>query len=98
MGELIKLIVDLMVLKDTRDKGTFSWLVMFVGLAVTVVVFAVGLLVAGYYDRHPETGSGPIIGVLVFAVITLGATCFWGWRYQTRLAASRKPVSSVAEG
>jgi hypothetical protein len=94
MGELIKLIVDLLVLKDARDKGTFSWFAICVGLGVTVVVFAVGLLVAGYYDRHPEAGSGPIIGVLVFTVVTLGSTCLWGWRYQNRLAASRKAVPS----
>jgi hypothetical protein len=93
MGEFLKLLLDLLVLKDASNKGTFSWLVMFVGLAVTVAVFGVGLLVAAYCNRHPEGGGAPIIAALVFAVLVLGLTLLWGWRYQTRLAAGRKPAA-----
>ncbi len=94
MGEIIKVLVELLVLKDASNKGTFSWFVMFVGFCVAAVVFGVGLLGVAYYNRHPEAGSGPLIGVLVFTVVFLGLSLLWGWRYQNRLAASRKSASA----
>lgn len=93
MIRLIKILVDLLTLKEVSDEGKFSWLVMLVGFAAVAVVFGAAMGVAAYYDRHPHAGSGPLIGVLVFAVLILGLTLRWGWCYQNRLAASRKPTA-----
>jgi glycerol uptake facilitator-like aquaporin len=88
MGELIKLIVDLLVLRDSAKKGMFSWFVMFVGFGVTFVVFVLALGVISYADKHPGPMSDKLLmGFLVFAVLTFTTTVIWGWRYQKRLAA-----------
>jgi threonine/homoserine/homoserine lactone efflux protein len=95
MGELIKLIVDLLVLRDSAKKGMFSGFAMFVGFAVTFLVFALALGVISYADKHPgPTSDKLLIGFLVFAVLTFITTVIWGWRYQKRLAAARAALSA----
>ena len=96
MGELIKLIVDLLVLRDSAKKGMFSWFVIFVGFAATFGVFALALGVISYADKHPgPTSDKLLIGFLVFAALTLITTVIWGWRYQKHLAARRAAQSAA---
>ena len=96
MAELIKLIVDLLVLRDSAKKGLFSWFVMFIGFAATFVVFVLALGVISYGDKHPGPTSDKLfIGFLVFAALTFTATVIWGWRYQKRLAARRAAQSTA---
>ena len=96
MEELIKLIVDLLALNDLAKKGMFSWFVMFIGFAVTLVVFALALGVISYADKHPgPTSDKLLIGFLVFAALTFLTTLIWGWRYQKRLAARRAAQSAA---
>ena len=96
MEELVKLIVDLFVLRDSAKKGMFSGFVMFVGFAVTFVVFALALGVISYADKHPGPVSDKLlIGFLAFAALTFTTTTIWGWRYQKRLAARRAAQSAA---
>ena len=69
---------------------------MFVGFAVTFVVFLVALPVISYADKHPgPTSDKLLIGFLVFAALTFITTVIWGWRYQKRLAARRAAQSAA---
>jgi type VI protein secretion system component VasK len=96
MGELLKLIVELLALRDLSKKGMFSGFVMFIGFAVTLVIFALALGVISYADKHPgPTSDKLLIGFLVFVVLTLITTVIWGWRYQKRLAADRAAQSAA---
>jgi O-antigen/teichoic acid export membrane protein len=96
MEELIKLIVDLLALRDSAQKDMFSWFVMFIGFAVTFVVFVLALGVISYADKHPgPTSDKLLIGFLIFAVLTFFITVIWGWRYQKRLAARRAAQSAA---
>jgi type VI protein secretion system component VasK len=90
MAELIKLIVELLTLRDLAKKGMFSWFVMLIGFGVTFVVGALAVGVISYADKHPgPTSDKLLIGFLVFAALTFLTTVIWGWRYQKRLAAGR---------
>jgi type VI protein secretion system component VasK len=96
MEELIKLIVDLLALRDSAQKGMFSGFVMLIGFAVTFVVFVLALGVISYADKHPgPTSDKLLIGLLAFAVLTFLTTVIWGWRYQKRLAARRAAQSAA---
>jgi type VI protein secretion system component VasK len=96
MAELLKLIVELLALGDSAKKGMFSWFVMFIGFAVTFVVFVLALPVISYADKHPgPTSDKLLIGFLVFAALTFITTVIWGWRYQKRLAARRAAQSTA---
>jgi hypothetical protein len=99
MAELIKLIVDFIVIRDSAKKGTLSGFAMFIGFAVTFVVFGVALGVISYADKHPGPASDKLlIGFLVFAALTFTTTVIWGWRYQQRLAARRAARSAAPAG
>src|ERR1700744_5394651 len=96
MAELLKLIVDLLALSDSAKKGTFSWFAMFIGFAVTFVVFVLALGVISYADQHPgPTSDKLLIGFRGFAALTFITTVIWGWRYQKRLAARRAAQSAA---
>ena len=94
MAELIKLIVDLLALRNSVQKGTFSAFAMAIGCAVTFVVGALAFGVVSYADKHPgPTSDKLLMGFLGFAVLTFTTTVIWGWRYQKRLAAGRAAQS-----
>ena len=96
MGELLKLIVDLLALRDSAKKGLFSCFVMCIGFGATFVVFVLALGVISYADKHPGPASDKLlVGFLVFAALTFITTVIWGWRYQKRLAARRAAQSAA---
>ena len=90
MNELLKLLVDGLVLRDSAQKGTFSWRVMLVGFGAVILAFAIGIGAVSYVDKHPSPASDNLLlAVLLIAVLVLLVALIWGWRYQKRLAARR---------
>lgn len=99
MAELIKLIVDLIALRDSAKKGTFSGFTMAIGFAVTFIVGALAAGVVSYADKHPGPMSNKLLfGFLVLAALIFITTLIWGWRYQKRLAARRLQSGLISTG
>jgi hypothetical protein len=52
--ELLKLITDLFVMRDSAQKGMLSWRGVLFGFGFAIFLFATGVPAANYYDRHAE--------------------------------------------
>ncbi len=96
MLELIKVIVDLFVLRDTAKRGMFSWKLTGMAFVVVISGYVIALSTEAYYEKHP--GAKPLfVAVMISLVMGLAAFLWWGWRYQTRLAASREAALATSE-
>jgi hypothetical protein len=85
MLELIKLALNVLVLRDSIDKGEMTAGVWGGALLFLLAVSAIGVPTILYYDRHPEASAR----VLVYAAIALGVVLivyFWlAIRWRLRL-------------
>lgn len=88
MFELLKLLWDAIVLRDTAKKGMFSWRLYGMAFLVVLCEYIIALSVTVLYEKHPEFKS-LFIATMAFLVIALIAFLWWGWRYQLRLAAQK---------
>lgn len=80
MFELLKLIADFFVLRDSAQKGMLSWKVMLTGFAFAAFLFGTLLPAFLYYQNHPA--AKPLfIAVLVIDAIAYVAMMILGWRW-----------------
>jgi hypothetical protein len=85
--ELIKLITDLFVLKDSAQKGMMSWKVMLIGFAFAAFLFGTILPTFLYFQNHPA--AEPLfIAVLVIDGLAYVAMMILGWRWYARGVAA----------
>jgi hypothetical protein len=100
--ELLKLITDFFVLRDSAQKGMVSWRVVLFGFGFAIFLFATGVPAANYYDKHPEASTMfyVVIGidVLAFVLFMIFGTRWYlrGMaRYRASLAASEAKGQAV---
>jgi cytochrome c biogenesis protein CcdA len=75
--EIVKLIWDVVVLRDAARKGQLNWKVWVIGFGFAIVVYAIGLPAALLYDAHPEYEALFVTAVVVIALM-FGGLMWWG--------------------
>ena len=99
MLELIKLITDLFVLRDSAQKGLLSWKVMLIGFAFAAFLFGTLLPAFLYFQNHPA--AKPLfITVLVIDAVAYVAMMIFGWRWYARGVAQyeARQAEAAAKG
>ncbi len=89
MLELIKLIVDGFVLRDSAQKGLLTWKGVLCAIGFVVLLYGTGVPAAVLYDSHPQYKP------LFIAAIVFDATIFilfmiFGTRWYLRASARLK--------
>lgn len=87
MFELLKLVWDLVMVRDAYRRGLMTWRVWAVGIGLVLFLYGTGVPVGLLWDKYPQYETWFICvlaldGVLVLAVI------LWGWRWQARRRAA----------
>ena len=95
MLELIKLITDFFVLRDSAQKGMMSWKVMLTGFAFAAFLFGTLLPTFLYYQNH--SAAKPLfIAVLAIDGIAYVAMMILGWRWYARGVAQYEASQAEA--
>ena len=85
MSELLKLVWNFFVLRDSIRKGEMTggaWLAA-LGFLATCCAIAVPAIV--YYQRHPDADGTVFMYMMVALGVLLGAFYIWAFRRQQRL-------------
>jgi hypothetical protein len=93
MLELIKLIVDAFVLRDSARKGLLTWKVALIGVAFPVLLYATGLPATLLYQAHPQYKPLFIAAIAFDAVAFILFMIFatrWYFRSTARLKAQQQ--------
>lgn len=89
MFELFKILVEILILRDSARKGMFQGRDLLAGIGFCVLEYSIGLPAVLYYDKHPE--AKPLfIAAMVLVAINFIVFTVWAVRlYFRRLAAQR---------
>ena len=93
MFEILKLIWDVVVLRDAARKGQLNWRIWPIALCFVCVLYGTGVPAVLLYEKHPQYKPLFIAAVVFDALLSI---CFmyWAWRWQARQAVRKStPVS-----
>jgi membrane protein YdbS with pleckstrin-like domain len=97
MLELIKLLVDGVVLRDGARKGMLTWRVVAYAVAFVVLLYSTGLPAVLYYQTHPSY-KPLFIAAIVFDAVLFLAYMYYGWRWYFRqLALQRSKANTPSD-
>lgn len=94
MFELLKLLFDGLVLRDTARKGQFNWKVMLAGFGFVIFLYGTVLPAGLLYQRNPHYKWLFIATLCVDAVVFILVMFFGARRYLRAMAASKAPDSA----
>ena len=97
MLELIKLIVDGLVLRDGARKGILTWKVALVGIAFPILLYGTALPALILYQNHPQYKAVFIAAIAFDAVAFILFMIFgtrWYFRATARLNAQQQDQQS----
>ena len=89
MLELIKLIVDGFVLRDSARKGLLTWKVALVGAGFAILLYGTGLPAALLYQTHPQY-KPLFIAAIAFDAVAFVLFMIFGTRWYFRATARLK--------
>lgn len=89
MLELLKLIVDGLVLRDSARKGILTWKVFLVGLCFPILLYGTALPALLLYQAHPQY-KPLFIAALVFDAVAFILFMIFGTRWYFRAMARLK--------
>lgn len=85
MGELLKLIWDAIVLRDSTRKGLLSWRVFAFAAAFVLLLYGTGLPAVLDYEKHPSHKplfvAAIVFDLLLFLAFMIFGTRWW-WRHR----------------
>ena len=92
MLELFKVLVDILVFRDSTKKGMLNGRVILAGFGFAVLEYSIGLPAVLYYERHPQ--AKPLF-LAAMALVLLNFAVFMAWalRWYFRQAASQRADS-----
>jgi hypothetical protein len=86
--ELLKLLWDLVMVRDAYRRGLLTWRVWAVGIGLVLFLYGTGIPVGLLWDKYPQ--YAPVfICVLALDGVAALAVAIWGWRLQARLRAAK---------
>jgi membrane protein YdbS with pleckstrin-like domain len=95
MLELLKLLVDAFVLRDSARKGMLTWKVMLTGFGFALFLYATALPATLLYEKHPQYEWVFITAITIDALAVILFMIF-GTRWYLR-AKARYEAQSVAQ-
>ena len=96
MLELIKLIVDGLVLRDGARKGLLTWKVVLFAIGFVVLLYGTGLPASLLYQAHPQY-KPLFIAAVVFDALMFISFMIFGTRWYLRAMARLKTESTESE-
>ena len=93
MIELLKLVWDVIVLRDSARKGLLNWRVFAFAVGFVLLLYGTGIPAVIDYQKHPS--HKPLfIAALAFDLLLFVAFMIWGtrWWWLQRNAAEKKPT------
>ena len=93
MLELLKLVWDVIVLRDSARKGLLNWRVFAFAVGFVLLLYGTGIPAVIDYQKHPS--HKPLsIAALAFDLLLFVAFMIWGtrWWWLQRNAAEKKPT------
>jgi hypothetical protein len=93
MLELIKLIWDVVVLRDAVRKGLLNWRIWPTAFGFVLFLYGTGIPSTLLYEKHPQY-KPLFIAALIFDAILFVCFMCWAWRWQARQAA-RKATTAI---
>ena len=93
MIELLKLVWDVIMLRDSARKGLLSWRVFAFAVGFVLLLYGTGIPAVIDYQKHPS--HKPLfIAALAFDLLLFVAFMIWGtrWWWLQRNAAEKKPT------
>jgi hypothetical protein len=88
MFELVKLIWDVVVLRDVARKGLLNWRIWPLAFGFVSFLYGTGIPATLLYEKHPQY-KPLFIAVLIFDAILFVCFVGWVWRWQARQAARK---------
>lgn len=83
MGELLKLLWDAVVLRDSAKKGMLSWRIVGFAACFVLLLYGTGLPAVVDYQKHPSHKPLFIAAMVFDALLFLAFMIFgtrWWWR------------------
>ena len=89
MFELLKLLWDLVMVRDAYRRGLLNWRVWAIGIGLVIFLYGTGVPVGLLWDKYPQ--YGPVfICVLALDGVAVLAVAIWGWRLQARRGGTKQ--------
>jgi cytochrome c biogenesis protein CcdA len=96
MLELIKLIVDGLMLRDSARKGLLTWKIVFFAIGFVLLLYGTGLPALLLYQAHPQYKL-LFIAAIVFDALLFILFMIFGTRWYFRATARLQAQSTKSE-
>lgn len=96
MFEILKLIWDLVVLRDAARKGQLNWRIWPIAFGFVLLLYGTGIPAVLLYEKDPQY-KPLLIAAVIFEGILFVCFMWWGWRWQSRQAAARKSTLAIVQ-
>ena len=94
MLELVKIIWDLVMIRDASRRGLLNWRIWALSFAVVFTLYATAVPATLLWDKHPQY-KPVFLGVVVFDGVGLVAFLIWAWRWQLRQREKKRAAQSA---
>ena len=96
MGELLKLIWDAIILRDSARKGMLSWRVFAFAAVFVLLLYGTGLSAVIDYQKHPS--HKPLfIAAMIFDLLLFLAFLSWGIRRWLRRSGDKIATAKAGD-
>lgn len=92
MFELVKIVWDLIVIRDATRKGQLNWRIWVIGIGFVLFLYGTGLPASMLYDQYPQY-KPVFIAVMVLDGIVFVGFIIWAWRWQAGNLRRENPAS-----
>jgi membrane protein YdbS with pleckstrin-like domain len=89
MFEIVKLMWDVVALRDASRKGLLEWRIWPMAFGFVAVLYGVGLFGWLFYEHHPQY-KPVFVAAMIFDGVFYVWFLVWAYRWQSRRAAARK--------
>ncbi len=95
MFELLKLVWDLVMVRESYRRGLLTWRVWALGFGLVLFLYGTVLPVSFLWEKYPQ--YAPVfVTVLALDSVLLILVMLWGWRWQARQRAAKQAANAAS--
>jgi Na+/melibiose symporter-like transporter len=94
MFELVKLLWDLVMIRDASRRGLLSWRIWLLSFGVVIILYGTAVPAAMLWEKCPQY-EAIFIAVMVVDGVGFVAFVIWAWRWQVRQRAQKRAAQRV---